>query len=189
MRLRKSLVCLINKENWDRNQTRHARTHTNTHAHQQKRQQQQQQHESNLYRSIWYVRVYVVFVLKQTVSFDGFIEKIKAPSQYAADSKVTDAIIYLCKMRGTFIVTRQAYTQKHTRTTSYCHSVYMLYSALPNEQNDLKMKWIIQRRGSALCADKRGQFFFCFTYCYYDRRARIASYWLWQQNNAAALCS
>lgn len=41
-------------------------------------------------------------VFKATVSFDGFIEKIKAPSQYAADLKVTDAIIYLCKMRGTF---------------------------------------------------------------------------------------
>lgn len=38
---------------------------------------------------------------KATVSFDGFIEKIKAPSQYAVDLKVTDAIIYSCKMRGT----------------------------------------------------------------------------------------
>lgn len=54
---------------------------------------------------------------KATVSFDGFIEKIKAPSQYAADLKVTDAIIYLCKMRGTSLETRRA-----QKCINKCHS-------------------------------------------------------------------
>lgn len=127
-RLRKLLVCLINKEQWDRNQRcvdalTHSHTriqtdsHTYTHAH-------WHQHNEIIRKkcsadSILYSYDSIDAHFKATVSLDGFVEKIKAPFQYAEDLKVSDAIIYLCKLRGTSLDTRQEQTRIHTLSSTH----------------------------------------------------------------------